>query len=81
MNIDLLPFSAFAPESSGAVSREIGGGPTLTLPLELTPVHPGFEPAMSGSVSVSIDGTACMSAPLLRAAVVPADGPVLTITF
>jgi hypothetical protein len=79
MNIDLLPFSAFAAESSGAVSRDIGRGPTLTLPLELTPVHPAFEPAMSGSVS--IDETACMPAPLLRAAVVPASGPALTITF
>lgn len=79
MNIDLLPFSAFAPEASGAVPRHLGGGPTLTLPLELTPVHAPFEPAMSGSVS--IDETACIAAPLLRACVVPADGPILTITF
>jgi hypothetical protein len=79
MTIDLLPFPAFSPESSVAVSRHLGGGSTLTLPLELTPVHPAFEPAMSGDVS--IDETACTAAQMLRAAVVPADGPILTITF
>ncbi|MDP3761656.1 MAG: hypothetical protein Q8R01_14195 [Ramlibacter sp.] len=78
MNIDLLPFSAFALESSGAASRH-GEAHTLTLRLDLTPVHPAFAPAMGGSVG--IDGAACGPAPVLRAAVVPAVGPVLTITF
>ena len=42
MNIDLLPISAFVLESSGAAWRPIGGGHTLTLRLDLTPVHPAF---------------------------------------
>ena len=79
MNIDLLPFSAFALESSGPASRQVGEGDTLTLRLDLTPVHTAFEPAMGGSVS--IDAAGCDAAPLRRAAVVPADGPVVTITF
>lgn len=79
MNIDLLPFSAFALESSGAASRHVGEAHTLTLRLDLAPVHAAFEPAMSGSVSV--DAIDCGAARRLRAAVVPAAGPVLTITF
>jgi len=78
MNIDLLPFSAFALESSGAASRHAGEAHTLTLRPELAPVHPAL-PAMGGSVSIG--GAACGPAPVLRAAVVPAAGPVLTITF
>jgi hypothetical protein len=78
MNIDLLPFSAFALESSAGASRHVGESHTLTLRLELAPAHPAFEPAMNGSASVD---AAADPAPLLRAAVVPAPGPVLTITF
>jgi hypothetical protein len=79
MNIDLLPFSAFALESSAGASRYVGEAHTLTLRLELAPAHPAFEPAMSGSIG--FDGLAAEPPPLLRAAVVPAGGPVLTITF
>ena len=79
MNIDLLPFSAFALESSARPSRQMGESHTLTLRLELAPAHPGFEPAMSGTVG--FDVIAGEPAPPLRAAVVPATGPVLTITF
>jgi len=52
MNIDLLPFSAFALESSGAASHAAREAHTLTLPLDLVPVHAAFEPAMSGSISI-----------------------------
>ena len=79
MNIDLLPFSAFVLESSGAVGQAVRDGHTLTLPLELMPVHAAFEPAMSGTVSVDA-AQACVVQPL-RAAVVPAAGTALTITF
>jgi hypothetical protein len=79
MNIDLLPFSAFVLESSGAASQAVRDGHTLTLPLELMPVHAAFEPAMSGTISIGM-AQACAIKPL-RAAVVPAGGTVLTITF
>ena len=78
MNIDLPPISAFFLESPATAWRPIGRGHTLTLRLDPTPVHPAFG-AMSGNVCV--DETACAWAPGLRAAVVPADGPALTITF
>jgi hypothetical protein len=78
MNTDLPPISAFFLESPATAWRPIGKGHTLTMRLDLTPVHPAFG-AMSGNVCV--DETACAWAPRLRAAVVPADGPVLTITF
>lgn len=76
MNIDLLPFSAFALESSGPAARALSDAQTLTLQLDLVPVHAAFEPAMGGSVSVGPGATGS-----LRAQVVPAAGPVLTITF
>ncbi|ROZ79550.1 hypothetical protein [Ramlibacter sp. WS9] len=79
MNIDLLPFSAFVLESSGTAAQAIRDAHTLTLPLELVPVHAAFEPAMSGTVS--IDLAAREAAEPLHAAVVPARGAVLTITF
>ncbi len=79
MNIDLLPFSAFALESSGGAAAAVRDGHTLTLPLGLVPVHPAFEPAMAGTLSVGA-AVACIG-PALRAAVVPAAGKALTITF
>ena len=78
MNIDLLPFSAFALESSGAAARAISDSQTLTLQLGLTPVHAAFDAAMSGSISLGSEAGAAGS---LRAQVVPVAGPVLTITF
>lgn len=78
MNIDLLPFSAFALEACSSGGQAAGQGQTLTLQLEMATVHSSVEP---------MAGTACTTAPisqgaqLLRAAVVPAGGPVLTITF
>jgi hypothetical protein len=78
MNIELLPFSAFALEASGAPARAISDAQTLTLQLGLAPAHTAFEPAMSGSISV---GTAVAASGSLRAQVLPANGAVLTITF
>jgi hypothetical protein len=77
MNIDLLPFSAFALESYGAAAPSRGELHTLTLELALAPVHSSHE-AMSGSVSTNQIFTAARP---LRAAVLPADGAALTITF
>lgn len=78
MNIDLLPFSAFDPKSSCAASRPIGEGPTLTLRLDLGPIHPAFD-AMSGSASV--DEFSCLRVVGLHAGVVPVEDVALTITF
>jgi len=77
MNIDLLPFSAFALESCRSAAPSRGDIHTLTLQLALAPVHSSYEP-MSGSAGIS-QAVAC-AAPL-RAAVLPADGNALTITF
>jgi hypothetical protein len=76
MNIDLLPFTAFALQSCGQAPA--GDGQTLTLQPQLESDHSSHEP-MSGTASIlQVFGH---SGNLLRAAVVPADGPVLTITF
>lgn len=77
MNIDLLPFSAFALQSCGR-SEGAGEAQTLTLQLALAPVHSSHEP-MSGRASTN--QAFVHGGKLLRAAVVPAEGPVLTITF
>lgn len=78
MNIDLLPFSAFVLESCGPAAPSRGDAQTLTLQLVPAPVHAFYEP-MGGSASASPSLVACAN--VLRAAVVPVDGPVLTITF
>ena len=77
MNIDLLPFTAFALESCRPTEPARGSLHTLTLQLALTPVPSSHEP-MSGSASAHA-AAACSTA--LRAAVLPADGSALTITF
>jgi hypothetical protein len=77
MNIDLLPFNAFALESYGPTPPSRGEAHTLTLELALATVHSSRE-IMSGSVSIknpSVDATP------LCAAVLPADGTAITITF
>lgn len=79
MNIDLLPFSAFALESSPGASQPPGESDTLTMPLGLAPAHPALGPAMEGSVEVAEFAPGEM--PVLGAAVVPVAGPALTITF
>ena len=77
MNIDLLPFSAFALESVAAAAPGRAEGQTLTLALALAPIRSSHEP-MSGSASAN-QGFICATP--LRAAVLAADGSALTITF
>ncbi|HSI54086.1 MAG: hypothetical protein ACAH21_04355 [Ramlibacter sp.] len=78
MNIDLLPFSAFALESCGAADPASGETHTLTLPLALTPVRADFEPAMDGILSLGADA---IELPALRAAVLPVAPQTVTLTF
>jgi hypothetical protein len=74
-NLDMLPFTAFALESSGSPAHAASNAQTLTLQL---PVHPAYAP-MSGSATTNQSFIHCGN--LLRAAVVPADESALTITF
>jgi hypothetical protein len=78
MNIDLLPFTAFALESCGTAGQVAAASQTLTLELELGPVHPLLEP-MHGTVG-KFEALGPVFEPL-RAAVVPACSDPLTITF
>jgi hypothetical protein len=80
MNLDHLPFTAFALEAAGPGSATGGEGKTLTLP---RPV-PAVVHAMAGHESMS--GIARIGAPdaaddVWRAAVIAADATALTITF
>ena len=77
MNIDLLPFNAFALESCGTAGASAGAAQTLTMQLALGPVLPYHEP-MSGIASAA---QASPAASVLRAAVMPACGEAITITF
>jgi len=78
MNIDLLPFNAFALESYGPTAPSRGEAHTLTLELALATGH-ASRAAMSGSVSTN-NAAQNLAAPL-RAAILPADGSAITITF
>jgi hypothetical protein len=77
MNIDLLPFTAFALQSCGK-AVQAGDGRTLTLPSAIVSGHFSHEP-MNGMVSTNQAFVHCGN--VLRASVVPAEGRVLTITF
>jgi hypothetical protein len=79
MNIDLLPFAAFALESSPGTERLVAQPHTLTLRLIRTALLSSHEPAMGGTVRIEAIPLPCES--VLRAAILPAEGPVLTITF
>jgi hypothetical protein len=79
MNIDLLPLSAFALESSRGADRFIAEAHTLTLQLARPALDCSQPPLMSGRAS--IEAHPLRTAALLRAAVLPAGGPGLTITF
>jgi hypothetical protein len=80
MNIDLLPFAAFALESSGRTAQPRAERHTLTLWLARPALDSSYDsPPMSGRVRIGDVPPA--SENLLRAAVLPADGPGLTITF
>ena len=79
MNIDLLPFSSFALESSTAAASASRQAQTLTLPLGLVPVHAAFGSAMAGTASVgTVDADS--GAPC-HMAVAKAGDVALTITF
>lgn len=79
MNLDLLPLSAFALESLRGADRMMAEPHTLTLRLTRLKLDCAQLPPVHGSVSIQ----ECMpqAEGVLRAAVVPADGPGLTITF
>lgn len=76
MNIDQPSSAAPALEPSRAFPLRLGEGHTLTLRLELSPIHDAFD-AMTGSVSVDV--ATCPHAFL--ATVLPADQAALTLTF
>ena len=78
MNIDLLPFSSFALESCAPAAGKRLEAQTLTLALAITPRGVSQEP-MSGKASTNQKARASQN--VLRAAVVPADGSALTLTF
>ena len=77
MNIDLLPFSAFALESCGA-GAVAADGHTLTLPLALTPVPEEFGPRMDGLLSIG--GFECEDG-AQSAAILAVPSLNLTLTF
>jgi hypothetical protein len=77
MNIDLLPFSAFALESYGTAAPSRGDTHTLTLGLALVTAHTSRE-IMSGTATMNGVSPEVSS---LHAAVLPVDGCPLTITF
>jgi len=79
MNIDLLPLAAFALETSGANARPCPELHTLTLRLA-RPAHlSSYESPMSGQAR--IEDSPLPSESVLRAAILPAEGAGLTITF
>jgi hypothetical protein len=78
MNIDLLPFSAFALESYRTPAPVRGDNHTLTLQLALAPVAASTGKPMAGAAGA---GPSVACAAPLRAAVLPADDSALTITF
>jgi len=78
MNLDHLPFTAFALEAAGVPAA--AEGKTLTLPRSVPAVLRAMaehEP-MSGTAAI---GTSAPADAAWRACVVPADGAALTITF
>lgn len=76
MNIDLLPFNAFALESCSAGPDAASQALTLTVPVELAPVLPIAE-LMAGYASAAPAGEPM----LLRAQVLAARRDAITITF
>ena len=78
MNIDLLPFTAFALQSCAAPEQRQAAAQTLTLGLVATSADACHEP-MSGQVSAN---QSLAPAPeVLRVAVRPAEASAITITF
>ena len=79
MKIDLLPLAAFALEQPHETERPQGGPHTLTLRPTGPALQRPHENPMSGSAEVEPMPLPCDGP--LRAAVLPAGGPPLTITF
>lgn len=77
MPTNMPAFTAFALESCRSPGPARGDSQTLTMQLALA--HPHAAEPMDGSASASTVAGHCAHS--LRASVVPADGPVLTITF
>jgi hypothetical protein len=79
MNINVLPLAAFTLESSRGAERVVAEAHTLTLRLTRPALLSSHEPPMSGTAR--IEAVPGHSESMLRAAVLPAEGPGLTITF
>ena len=79
MDLDLLPFTTSPQESLGPATPPRGDGKTLTLQLAMAAVHSSGD-TMSGSATAN-ESLVYGSSNLLSAAVVPAEGKALTITF
>jgi hypothetical protein len=79
MNIDLLPLAAFALESSPGEERLVAQAHTLTLRLMRPALLSSNESPMSGTVEIEAIRPVCENVP--RAAIMPAEGLGLTITF
>lgn len=80
MNIDFLPISSLALESLGGPVHAASQPQTLTLQLALAP-RKARQEGMSGTARGGSDLAVSRRGRSLRAAVVPADGTPLTITF
>ena len=78
MNIDLLPFNAFALESCGTAGANAAAAQTLTLQLALGPVLHCHEP-MAGTARAALGTDDTASG--LRAAIMPVSSEAITITF
>ncbi len=79
MKIDLLPLAAFALERPHETRRPQDGPPTLTLQPTGAARQRLHENPMSGSAQV--EPMLLPGGGPLSAAIVPAGGPALTITF
>jgi hypothetical protein len=78
MSTDLLPFSAFAPESCAVPTAAAPDGHTLTVQLRMAKMLAADEP-MAGTIALRASRTA--SPDCLHAGVVAADASPATITF
>jgi hypothetical protein len=81
MNLDQLPFTAFALEAAAAGAPSGGDGRTLTMPLRGLPAlmrRAAEHEPMGGTVAI---GASAPSEGAWRAAVVTAQATALTITF
>jgi hypothetical protein len=80
MNLDQLPFTAFALEAAAAGAPSAADGKTLTMPRAVAAIlrAPAEHEPMSGTAAISAEAPGEIA---WRAAVVAADSTTLTITF